>query len=276
VERDPDNVHMSRAELRAFIDEINGCYPAMSLDESEVTMAGFGLVPFGAAARQSRDALSFGKQSRLIDHARTNGLTGLLSLISVRYTVARKDAAAVLDAAAKQLGNRGSGTESTRLPLPGGDIEDFAAFAAQLRARWPHWLPPSACEGLAQNYGSSAWAVLKFAERQSALKRCLPHSNVSHAEVVYAVREEMAQRMADVVFRRTDLGTDRHPSTAALNEVQELLRSECSWSEQRAVEERAAVERHLQRYLAGGSSLVRGTTDEPDGSPREVAGWRAS
>jgi glycerol-3-phosphate dehydrogenase len=274
VERDPDNVNMNRDELRAFIDEINACYPALALKESEVTMAGFGLVPFGAAARQSRDALSFGKQSRLIDHARTNGLSGLLTLISVRYTVARKDAATVLDAAAEHLGQRGSGAESTCQHLPGGDIEDFAAFVAQLRARWPSWLPPASCEGFAQNYGSNAWAILAFAERQSALKRCLPGSNVSHAEVIYAVREEMAHRMADVVFRRTDLGTDGHPGTSALDEVQELMRRECSWSEQRTAEERAAVERHLQRYLAEGPRPAHGTGGRL--SPREAVTWRAS
>jgi glycerol-3-phosphate dehydrogenase len=68
VERDPDRVRLSRDELGAFIEEINVCHPSLKLDESEVTMAGFGLVPFGDAARQSREALSFGKQSRLIDH----------------------------------------------------------------------------------------------------------------------------------------------------------------------------------------------------------------
>jgi glycerol-3-phosphate dehydrogenase len=274
VERDPDNVNMSRDELRAFVDEINACYPALALEESEVTMAGFGLVPFGAAARQSRDALSFGKQSRLIDHARTSGLLGLLSLISVRYTVARKDAATVLDAAAEHLGQRGSGAESTRQHLPGGDIEDFAAFVVQLKARWPSWLPPASCEGFAQNYGSTAWAILAFAERQSALKRCLPGSNVSHAEVIYAVREEMAHRMADIVFRRTDLGTDGHPGSSALDEVQELMRRECSWSEQRTAQERAAVELHLQRYLAQEPGPAHGTGGRR--SPREAVTWRAS
>jgi glycerol-3-phosphate dehydrogenase len=73
---------------------------------------------------------------------------------------------------------------------------------------------------------------------------------VSHAEAVYAVREEMAQRLSDVVFRRTGLGTDGHPGSSALNELLALLKRELGWSEQRAAEEFARVERHFTRYLA--------------------------
>src|SRR6185437_9565599 len=48
------------------------------------------------------------------------------------------------------------------------------------------------------------------------LRRCFPGSQVTHAEAAYAVREEKALRMSDVVFRRTELGTAGHPGTPAL------------------------------------------------------------
>jgi glycerol-3-phosphate dehydrogenase len=60
--------------------------------------------------------------------------------------------------------------------------------------------------------------------------------------------------MGDIVFRRTELGTDGHPGTAALDELQALLGAELGWSEQRSAEERARVERELQRYLAAPSA----------------------
>jgi glycerol-3-phosphate dehydrogenase len=250
VERDPDRVRLTREELRAFIEEINVCHPTLELDESEVTMAGFGLVPFGDAARQSREALSFGKQSRLIDHAKEGGITGLLSLISVRYTVARKDAAAALDAAVAQLGERRSGADSERQVLPGGDIESFSGFVAELAQRWPRWLPSTARDSLAQNFGTRAREIIALGEREPHLQRCLSGSAVSHAEVLYAVREEMAERMADIAFRRTELGSGGHPGVPALDELQELMRAERGWSAERVAAERAAVDAHLERYLA--------------------------
>ncbi len=249
VDRDPDNTRLSRDELRTFLNEINACYPSLELSEAEVSMAGFGLVPFGDAARQQPTALSFGKQSRLIDH-RTQGLAGLITLISVRYTVARRDAAAVLDAVDQQLGARGSAAASARQPVPGGDIEDFEGFMDELRTRWPRWLPHTAREGLAQNYGRDVDRIIALGETDANLQRCLPHSHVSHAEVAYAMREEMAMRMADVVFRRTDLGTAANPGGPALDELQQLMRTLGGWTGERASAERAAVEDHLERYLA--------------------------
>jgi glycerol-3-phosphate dehydrogenase len=248
VDREPDTVGLTRPEMREFLDEINACYPALQLQESEVQMAGFGLVPFGEAARQQK-GLSFGKQSQLVDH-RERGVKGLITLISVRYTVARRDAAAVMDQAVEQLGRRIAMNDSDRRPLPGGAIEDFQAFARDLAARRPEWLPRDAAEQLMRNYGTRAMRVLALAEREPALRRCLRGSRVSFAELAYAVREEMAERMTDLVFRRTELGTAGHPGDEALEDLQEFLRVERGWSERRIGQERAAVERHLERYLA--------------------------
>lgn len=248
VSREPDTVALTRAEMREFLAEINACYPPLQLQESEVQMAGYGLVPFGDASRQQH-GFSFGKHSQIVDH-RERGLAGLLSLISVRYTVARRDATQVLDRATEQLGKRFVMNDSDRRPLPGGAIEDFQAFAREIDARRPEWMPREAAEQLMRNYGTRALRVFALAEREPPLRRMLRGSNVSFAELAYTVREEMAERMTDLVFRRTELGTAGHPGDDALEDLQEFVRMERGWTERRIGQERAAVERHLERYLA--------------------------
>lgn len=248
VPRDPDAVGLPRNELRQFIDEFNTCYPNLQLQESEVRRADFGLVPFGEASSQ-QGGLSFGKQSRLIDH-RQYGQAGLISLISVRYTVARRDAVEALDVAAAQLDTRRSGGDSTVAPLTGGDIPDFESAARAFQARRPPWLTVESSDGMLRNYGTHAVRILDLAEREPELGRCFTNSHVSLAEAIYAVRAETAQRMGDIVFRRTELGTGGHPGTAALDELQALLRAELGWSEQRSAAERTLVEREMERYLA--------------------------
>jgi glycerol-3-phosphate dehydrogenase len=256
VARDPDGIGLSCAELRQFIDEINLSYPTLRLDPSEVRIAGFGLVPFGEASKQGSGVLSFGKQSRVIDHRAEQGLSGLLSIISVRYTVARRDAAAAIAIAGAHLGKRISNTESRTRPLPGGDTEDFDGLMSDLRRAWPPWLPSSAVESMAQNYGTRAMRVLRLGESNARLRYCLPGSQVSHAEILYTLQEEMAPCMSDIVFRRTELGTAGHPGRAALDELQALMQRELGWSEHHAAQERAAVERHLERYMAADSVLM--------------------
>ena len=248
VPRDPDSVGLARGELRQFIDEFNTCYPNLQLREADVRRADFGLVPFGEASSQ-QGGLSFGKQSRLIDH-RHHGQSGLISLISVRYTVARRDAVEALDLAARQLDARRSERDSTVTPLAGGDIADFTSALHAFQARRPSWLTVQSAEGMLRNYGTHATRVLELAEREPGLGRLFTGSHVSFAEAIYAVRAETAHRMGDIVFRRTELGTDGHPGKPALDELQRLLGAELGWSEQRSAEERASVERELERYLA--------------------------
>jgi glycerol-3-phosphate dehydrogenase len=250
VPRSPDEVSLPREELRTFIDEINASYPTLQIAESEVCMAGFGLVPFGDQSQQAPGGLSFGKQSRLLDHAAQDGLRGLITLVSVRYTVARMDAVAALDLASKHLGREVSACASQTRALPGGEIEDFNTFAREFACRRIEWLPAAAREPLARNYGAHVERILARATREPALQGFLPQTTLSYAEVAHCVREEMAERMTDVVFRRTELGTGGHPGEAALDALQQFMTRELNWSAERASAERAAVQAHLARYLA--------------------------
>jgi glycerol-3-phosphate dehydrogenase len=249
VPRDPDAAALSGEELALLMDELNQSLPELQINECDVRMTGFGLVPFGEAAIRHPRAVSFGKRSRLIDH-RAQGIQGLLSLLSVRFTVARADGEEALSLVEEQLAPRGALSESRTRPLPGGDIVDFSRFTADLRQQAAGWLTGPDALALARNYGSRAPRVIALAEHNSSLKNYAGGSRVTFAEVAYAVREEMAQRMSDVVFRRTDLGTAGHPGRAALDQVQDFMRRACGWTAQRAAEERAATDRHFTRYLA--------------------------
>src|SRR6185437_10016205 len=237
VPRDPDAVRLSKSELARFLEEINAAHPALDLHMSEVRAVGYGLVPFGDAARQRADALSFGKESRIVDHRR-RGLPGLVSAISVRYTVARRDAVAAVDLACAQLGPArlaadprsalhagwsrldGAASAAARAsavrPLPGGEIEDFRRFEQAFGQEFRGSFPEPVLAALARNYGTHATRVLELATAEPTLRQCLPGTQVLAAEVVYAAREEMAPCLADVVFRRTELGTAGHPGEAAL------------------------------------------------------------
>ena len=50
------------------------------------------------------------------------------------------------------------------------------------------------------------------------------------AEVVYAVEQEMARQLADVVFRRTGLGTLGHPGEPALERCAAIMATRLGWS----------------------------------------------
>ena len=63
------------------------------------------------------------------------------------------------------------------------------------------------------------------------------------AELVLAVRKEMAMTLADAVIRRTPLGALGYPGDAAVTRAAAIVGLESGWSEARLEEEIAAVKR---------------------------------
>jgi glycerol-3-phosphate dehydrogenase len=65
------------------------------------------------------------------------------------------------------------------------------------------------------------------------------------AEVIYAIREEMALRMTYIVFRRTGFGTAACPSLSRLEALADITGRDLGWDSKRKFDEISAV---LRRY----------------------------
>jgi len=76
------------------------------------------------------------------------------------------------------------------------------------------------------------------------------HSATIAAEVVYAVADEMALHLADVVVRRTNLGSGSHPGRAALVEAAHAMKPLLGWSDAQVDREVADTERVLRHHRA--------------------------
>lgn len=233
---DPDQVTVTEKDLQGFIDEINWAYPGLNLSLKDVTLWNAGLVPFGENVPGAEN-LSYGKRSHIIDHQQENGIEGLVTLIGIRYTMGRADAANAIDMICGKLGRACPRAPTEHTPIYGGRIENFDALVNSVAAELDA-LPEQVARALAHNHGSDYRQVVSLAEEQDpSLLETINGSTVLKAEVVNAVRNEMAVRLADVVFRRTDLATGGDPGQAALTECVRLMSMELGWSEAKAQEE---------------------------------------
>jgi glycerol-3-phosphate dehydrogenase len=261
----PDRVRIGERELAGFIEEVNEALPALALDPRDVTMWNAGLLPFGDNEAGTLH-LRYGKRSQVIDHREEHGLENLVSLIGVRYTMARADAMAAVDLVAKKLGERIERPPTHRVPVHGGDLESFDSLVNTVARAAPPNLQRGAVTALAHNYGTDFRSVLKLAEGTWA--GCLPGATTLRGEVLHAIREEMALTLADIVFRRTDLATAGHPGAAALHETAALAADVLGWDERRRRAEVAAVEK---RFVVGNSVERPGATGLLHGAHVEVA-----
>lgn len=248
----PADLAVTEGEVLGFLDEINEAAPHLGLTFDDVALVHAGLLPIGEG-ELVRDNVSFGKRAHVVDNARADQLEGLVTAITNRYTIARGVAERAVDLVFRKLGKVPPRPRTEDIPLCGGRFSGFPELVAEVQRSTGDLLPTDIAERLAHNYGASYRDIVRLARGNPAWAEQLGESRVLKAEVVYAIREEMAQGLADCVFQRTELGTAGHPGAAALGAAAELAGAELEWSAGRKQAEIAAVRARFPNPAAGRS-----------------------
>jgi glycerol-3-phosphate dehydrogenase len=235
----PDRISVAESEVEACLDEANAACPGLRLSLDDVTRVQSGPVLIN---RSTGKQVRFGTRSHLLDHAE-HGIDGLLTLVGVRYTVARHDAERVVDLLFRKLGREPVPSRTAQTPIFGGAIEDIDRHRQEARTAVRHGIAVACMDDLALRYGSEHQRVVAFADTDRDLARCLGDSNVLGAEVAHAVREEMAQTLSDIALRRTELATAGAPSDDALREAAACAARLLAWDEARVASEVESVRR---------------------------------
>jgi glycerol-3-phosphate dehydrogenase len=221
----------------------------LGLRREEIIYANCGLVPFGSATSTAQN-MSFGKESRFIDHRKTHRIEGLVTLIGIRFTTARADASRALDLLLKQMPNAPRAPNTARLPLFGGDISDTAALRSRAQLSRPPYVSARSLDALLRNHGTNYVRLLQLAAEQSTDRERLANTDTLLAEVTHAVREEMAVHLEDVALRRTDMASGSHPGQRALDAAAARMQQLLGWSDRRRMEELAQTDATLRRHHA--------------------------
>lgn len=228
----PDNIAVETKEIKSFVDEVNRAYPGIDIGLDEISLINTGLTLFGEEGNQSSDTISFGKRSILTDHGQTHNIDGLVTIIGVRATTARGIASKAINLIAHKLNapNKISDTENTT--IYGGDIESVDAEVQKILQQHGSHISARQANSLAANYGSQWPKVIAYAAQDSSLYAPIGDSATLKAEVIHAVREEMALRLSDVVFRRTDMGTGQLPDQEQLETCARLMANDLKWDQE--------------------------------------------
>lgn len=245
----PDAAVIEDRELDEWVAELAASYPALGLRREEIVYANCGLVPFGAANSTSQN-MSFGKESRFIDHRKTHRIAGLVTLIGIRFTTARADAATALDLLLQQLPGAPRAPQTASLPLYGGDVSDTAGLRGRAQLARPTYVSARTLDALLRNHGTAHTHVLNLAAESPADRERVASTDTLMAEVTHAVSNEMAMRLEDVALRRTDLASGSHPGHRALDATAARMQQLLGWSDRRRMEELAQTENVLRRHHA--------------------------
>jgi glycerol-3-phosphate dehydrogenase len=248
-EGDPDEVAVTEADLRAFLDTINATLPFAQLTRDDVLHFYAGLRPLAGTGADEASTYRASRKHAIVHHA-GDGIRNLYTAIGGKYTTARHLAEQLVDQIFETLERPSVPCTTDVVPTAGGDTGPFDSFLRWVRQHFSA-LPDAVADHLARSYGTRITEVMATAQRGPVLMQ-RPNDRTPDimAQVDYAVEHEMAQTLDDVLLRRTGMGTLGAPSLDTMEAVAQRMASRLNWSSQRFDDE---VETMRERYWPASS-----------------------
>jgi glycerol-3-phosphate dehydrogenase len=242
VEGDPDDVRTDDGEIEYLLAETNALLPGANLTPDDVIYSYCGVRPLPYVSIGTEGAIT----RRHIIHNHAPRLRGLLSIIGGKLTTHRSLAEEVVDEVCDHIGIKIE-CPTARLPLPGAAGIALDAFARRFAVE--SGLPPATAARLVAIYGARATEILSLANASPDLREAFdPESGAIGAEVVHAVRDELAATLTDVLMRRTMVGLGARMAVGADRAAADVARRHLGWDEGRADREVAAYRAYLARF----------------------------
>ncbi len=222
---EPGTSAVREEDMRDLLADCNQACPGLALSWDDLTFCHQGLLPLqggGGAGAPTRLA----SEPRILDHRREEGLEGFVSIVGVKYTTARLVAEQALDLVFGKMGRTPPPCRTASVPLWGGETAGGAEILAGM--------PAGTARRLAEVYGSRRGEVARrYRNEEGWAAPAAEGCPVLRCEILHSVRSEMALNLADVVLRRTDLGTAGCPPRSHLVAVARILGEELGWTEER-------------------------------------------
>ena len=217
-------------DVEEFLAEVNSALSGTRIERDEVIHQLGGLLPM-ANANEKTGNVQLQKHFQIIDHEQQDNIDGLITMVSVKYTTSRDVVEKAIDHIAKKQ-QESAKSKSAQRKIWGGDIEDYSEFVT-LKLEHSQ-ISQKSFQHLKFTYGSKYNDILKLITDHSELIETLSKATpILKAEVIYALRHEMAVSLSDVVMRRTELGTAGPPDEKALQNTASLMAQELGWSEEK-------------------------------------------
>ena len=239
----PEDYKVTKKAILGLIDEVNESFGNKEkLKYEDVIHAYGGLRPLVEDQTES----SY-KSSRKyeITGEKKNGIEGLITVEGGKYTTSRSLAENAIDKAINILGYGASKSISEKTPLVGCDLKNYADYVAEKQKQYADY-SPNHIEYMVRSYGTAMDEIMDLTTQENLSKEPLNNEGELVAQVVYAIRNEMALTLADIVLRRTTVGHLGNPGKGILSKMAQIAAHELNWNREKMAKEITEVAELLQ------------------------------
>ena len=250
-EGDLDRVVASDAEIAYLIAETNRVLPSAALTGGSVLYTYSGIRPLPYQGGGAAGAIT--RRHLVLDHE--PDAHGLISIVGGKLTTFRELAEQTVDLVYAKLDRPNEPCRTAREPLPGSRLQgtaitrdDLPGFAESFGRLFPE-LADRTVAHLIRTYGTQAVAIATLAREDSALVTVIDddHGAIA-AEIVYAVQREGAQRLTDILLRRTMLGYGPANAIGTDERAARVAGATLGWDADRRAAEVAGYRDFISRY----------------------------
>ena len=224
----PDSYRVSKESIQSLIDDVNENYGCRKLQYEDVVFAYGGLRPL--VDDQTEGSYDSSRKYEIFDNKK-DGLNGLITIEGGKYTTSRRLAFQAMRMVKRKLNVKLSKSRTKSEYLSSCQIGSMDQFLSDLQKQYPEFSVQT-INYIGKNYGTESHQVFHFAQQDKLLAEVVSHDGSMLAEVVFAIQNEMAQSLTDVLFRRTGIGTLGYPGDDVFSKVVAICKQHLKWDEQ--------------------------------------------
>ncbi len=229
----PDEYKVTKTSIMELLDDVNSSFGDGKLSYADVKHTYGGLRPL--VEEETSETYSSSRKYEIYDNKK-DGLDGLITVEGGKYTTSRNLAQHCLDIVAGKMGRSLGKSITKQHYLAGCEIKNLCDFFDAVQ-RDNKDFSTATLNYLSRNYGAEYAEIIKLARGDKALAATLNDDGEILAEAVYAIRQEMARTLSDIVMRRTGIGTLGNPGEDVLRKVAAVAARELQWDKNRVEQE---------------------------------------
>jgi glycerol-3-phosphate dehydrogenase len=213
-------------EIDYLLQETNGVIPTANLSRDDIKFTYAGVRPLPNSVGQKPGSIT--RKHMIFDH-RQEGVVNLFSLIGGKLTTYRQVGEEMVDRILKRMKSSPIPCQTDSLPLPGCIFPNDPRIQQTIE-EYESSLAVATIYHLFSVYGAKAIEVLALTKKNPALREFLsPDLPDIKAQIVYAVTNESAHTLVDILRRRTTLAMNGNYGLDLLPVVTETLQKYCDW-----------------------------------------------